>query len=606
MSATSEVVLPEIPSEINESFFEITPSVIRNRDAALDNLTAVNGIRKADIEFYEILLSLAVIYVVSTTEPVKIPYSIVQQQLEAKNKPSTRQTILRRSKAFVDEGIFSKSQFERESGGGRPHNRYSTEPIHLSEFAERHKKRATEAVQGRKVTRGRTGHTNASKLIKQLEQSNAQYLKAVTNSHPLTDSWWSGVLDRSMRFDSWEEIEGNVITNSIRIGKARLTVQATTQTGKSSEIAILSDQRIIRAIVTEIVRIIEEKIEKHLEEKLADSQDDLFTNDVWDNDQGGFVSAPAENDENPETDQLDLPHIENSFFIDVVRIARKSLGYSSPSSGTIRLQINAAIRRLYETNFRVLLTAENPEAAAAMRKKYGLDDDTMDFRFITDLKSQFQEGFAPEGVDAQVEDLPSRAQYQLSNYEDLSDEELEKFIDPFHEAELKRVRLWKISIDSHLFNRLKDKEARSIFIAHEEILRERSGLAQTLYNLLSHKIGRTNQQLTGGQEQKISTSFERLHNLLWPGRRFARFEEHFFALLRRHSKSPQALAKAITEANVAKRKKPFSPQKIAMFGFIFLLSIHKGDWYITIYRDRDDDINGDNSYHNRMLAKSRK
>jgi hypothetical protein len=153
---------------------------------------------------------------------------------------------------------------------------------------------------------------------------------------------------------------------------------------------------------------------------------------------------------------------------------------------------------------------------------------------------------------------------------------------------------------------LKDKEARSIFIAHEEILRERSGLAQTLYNLLSHKIGRTNQQLTGGQEQKISTSFERLHNLLWPGRRFDRFEEHFFALLRRHSKSPQALAKAITEANVAKRKKPFSPQKIAMFGFIFLLSIHKGDWYITIYRDRDDDINGDNSYHNRMLAKSRK
>ena len=305
----------------------------------------------------------------------------------------------------------------------------------------------------------------------------------------------------------------------------------------------------------------------------------------------------------PPNDDEDLPHIENSFFIDVVRIAKR-MDYASPSSGNTRMFINSAIRRLYETNFRVLMTAESPEAAAMMRKKYGLDDDTMDFRFITDIKSQFQEGFAPEGVDANVEDLPTRARHQLKNYEDLTDEELAEYVDPFHESELKRVRLWKISIDSHLFNRLKDKEARSIFVAHEEILKERSGLAQTLYNLLNHKIGRTNRKLTGGEEQKISTSFERLHQLLWPGRRFERFEEHFFALLRRHSKTPEALAKAITEANISKRTKEFRPQKVVMFGFVFLLSVQKGEWHITIYRDRNDEINGDNSYHNRMLAKS--
>lgn len=127
MSAIDEVALPEIPSEINESFFEITPSVVRNRTTALENLSAITGIRKADIEFYEILISLAEIYAASTTEIVKLPYTIVQQQLRAKGKPYARQTILRRSKTFVSEGIFSKSQFERNFGGGRPHNRYSTE-----------------------------------------------------------------------------------------------------------------------------------------------------------------------------------------------------------------------------------------------------------------------------------------------------------------------------------------------------------------------------------------------------------------------------------------------------------------------------------------------
>lgn len=600
MSVFEHDKLPEIPSVINESFFEVNPGVIRHQDDAVKNLKLAESIKKSDVDFYRVLLALAELYAKSETEMVKIPYSILQIELKAQNKPSTRQTILKRSMNFVKHDIFSRSQIERAKGGGRPHNRFSAEPIHLSEFAEKQKQKRIKSYQGRKITRGNSSTTDSAKLIKQLEQSNAQYLRAMTNSKPLTDNFWTGILDRSMRFDNWEELEDNVITNTIKIGKARLTIQATTQTGKSSEIAILSDQRIIRAIVTEIVKIIEEKIEARLREKVTEHQDDMFSNEIYDGKTGEFISMV---DDNADDSEDELPHIENSFFIDVVRIARR-MDYASPSSGNTRMFINSAIRRLYETNFRVLMTAESPDAAAAMRKKYGLEDNTMDFRFITDIKSQFQEGFAPDGVESNVHSAPSTAQQHLSSYENMSDEDLAAYVDPFHEAELKRVRLWKISIDSHLFNRLQDKEARSIFVAHEEILKERSGLAQTLYNLLNHKIGRSNRKLKGDEEQKISSSFERLHYLLWPGRRFDRFEDHFFALLRRHSKNPEELAKAITEANKAKRNKPFKPHRIVMFGFVFLLSIHKAEWHITIYRDRDDEINGDNSYHNRMLAKS--
>ena len=206
MSAKEKVELPEIPSEINESFFEISPSVLRNKDTALNNLKLVPGTKQPDVEFYNVLLTLAELYSTSSTDIVKIPYSIVQLQLKNQKKPSTRQTILKRSMNFVDSGVFSKSQIDRASGGGRPHNRFSTEPIHLSDFAEKMKKNTVTTVQGRKVTRGASSTTNASKLIKQLEQSNAQYLKAVTNSKPLTDNFWTGILDRSMRFDNCEEI----------------------------------------------------------------------------------------------------------------------------------------------------------------------------------------------------------------------------------------------------------------------------------------------------------------------------------------------------------------------------------------------------------------
>lgn len=591
--------LPVIPSEIKETFFEISPSVIKHKDKAIENLKSVSQIKRPDVEFYWVLISLAEVYLSSSMDSVQIPYSILQDQLKTLGKPYTRQTILKRSKTFVELGIFSKALKGRGPEGGRPYKRFTTEPIHLSDFTSQIDQSNSRVHRGRKITRGRST-TNSKKIIEQLEKSDAQYFKAMATSKPLTDNFWTGILDRSLRFDNWEQIEGNRITTSVRIGKARLTVQATTQTGKSSEIAILADQRIIRAIITMVVETIEKAAEKQLQKKFADfeAENDLFSTRVLDNETGAnvdLIEYPGLNDD-------EQPNVKNEFFIDTVDIA-SMLGFSGPSSGDTKARINAAIRRLYETNFRVILTGDTPEDATMLRKKFGLDDDAMDFRFITDIKSQFQEGFAPDGVNVETGKLPSIAQQRLA-MGDLTQEELEELADPFHKEELKRIRLWKISIDSHLFNRLMDKEARSIFVAHDEIMKERSGLAQTLYNLLSHKIGRTNPALRQEQEKTVNTSFEKLHNFLWPGRDFERFEEHFFALLRRHSENPEIFSERIKQANVSKRTNEFRPHKVLMFGFMFLLSIKDRQWWITIYRDRKDEINGDNSYHNRMLAKS--
>lgn len=129
--------------------------------------------------------------------------------------------------------------------------------------------------------------------------------------------------------------------------------------------------------------------------------------------------------------------------------------------------------------------------------KFGLSDHKQNFRFITDLKSQYEQEFVESNSVSgkSIKDL-----FDPATEEGISDEDL---IDSYNENELKRVRFWQISIDDYLFNRMLDKESRSVFAAHNEIMRESSGLAQTLYNFCNHRIGRTNQRILGQRRAQV-------------------------------------------------------------------------------------------------------
>lgn len=585
---------PDSHAEPTESFFEVHPSVVTRKDSALENLQRIPTLSTRDAVFYETLLDLAQPKIVSRTRSVIIPLSELEAELKTLGEPATRQTLMKRSRMLSEANVFVTV---KEPRAGRPLSRFITQAIYSSEFADQVERENPAAIGGRKIQR--RVRRDSRQVLELLKRSNAQFIKtfAVT-SQPKTDHWFTGILDRSMRFDAREKVKDGIITNTVNLGAARLTIQAESTSRKSSEIAILADQRVIRAIITEVVAIIESKIAEH--RKQHQRPGNQYTEIQQNRDNPDHLDFATVN----EADQVvheDTPVIENRFYIDVVRIA-KLMNYSNPNGTKVRELVNESIRRLYETSFRVLMETPNPEAAEFMRRRFGLADDRMDFRFITDLKSQYEKEFEPEGVDLGNYRQASLLQDNQFS-EDLTPEQMAEKMDPLNPKELRRVRVWAISIDNYLFDRLKDSEVRSTFLAHREILHERSGLAQTLYNVLSSRIGRTNRELVNQPEQTIKESLKNLHDFLWPTRKWERFEENFFGLMRRHAENAQKFDAAVEKANKSKRRAPFTPQTIRMFGFVFVLSIKDAEWWVNIQRDRNDSLNGDYSIHNRLLKR---
>ncbi len=226
---------------------------------------------------------------------------------------------------------------------------------------------------------------------------------------------------------------------------------------------------------------------------------------------------------------------------------------------------------------------------------FGLSDLVTDFRFISSLKSQYDSDFFTDDDKASVW-TPHVAAGMLPVQVEQSRDQLaqnEIDIDPFNPDELKRVRVWRISLDPHLFEMLLDKEQRRLFTAHSQIMKEQSGLAQTIYNFFSQTIGRRNRTALGQKENVFFLKLSELHNILWPTRKYHRFEEEFTQVMKRYS---PAWDHSLT-LNVSK-----------MFGYQFTLinkapEQKKPELWIRVERDREDELNGDQSYFNRVLNK---
>jgi hypothetical protein len=567
--------------ENTTSVFEIPSAVLKHSEAAkeqLDRLTTQkpNQLTPKEADFVLIVLELAAQKSPSNAT-VQIPYTELQTFVMRKNALTNdksqkrsihRSSIVRRMNSLTQLGLFSAMEMDNVSGG-KPPKLYRLQSIHEPTFNTTEHALYQEASQGRGTQR----RTNIGGALRELKRSDAQLVKEISQTRARSDSLFTGILDRGMRFSTREAIPGNEIIVKMRVKKAHLTVMATAH----HQLAALSDQRVIRACVTCIAHIIDTKLDEYKDRREAEilrrtSKAPSVTYDV----QGGlFTPIPSEWDGGEGEDALSLTNAQvvlNEFMLDSVDLA-KVMNYKSPHSSTTRKLVNASLRRLADTNFRLYISNPDSDEAKEVMELFGLDDTAMDFRFIQDLKSQHH---------LSESETPSKPGTALGPVSDND-------ADPFREDELKRVRLWKVSIDSHLYYRLLDKNTRRLYLAHPEIMSESSGLAQSIYNFMSSIIGRKNPELCNEPERIYSKPLRVLHNTLWPNRRYDRFQKDLVEILRIHAKRKGVPFDSSLKKNV-----------VPVFGFIFDLSLPKDktDLHIRVSRDTTDPLTGNKSFHN--------
>lgn len=587
------------------SSFQVELAILRHIDDARSFIQS-SGLPSHLQEFLNIILDLSVSRSESRPESETGPITFTYLELQdyfAENDISggSRKPLMKKANALCDAGLMHNLSQASELGG-RPSRLYVLKPIHKDSVQTVEQLAVEDRLQGHRNTRTKT--TRA--ILKHLEDSDAQLIRYFAQGRPVTETLWTGVLDRALRFSSTEKVPNNRITNKIKIRKTELIVMATTQTGPSSELATLADQRVIRAVVTEVAHYIENFVRDYILDVDQPRQSSLF-----DDDDDGFELSPPEEPleivqgEDGEVDsvsqsceryarleQAALERIQNSFFIDVVNLAKR-MRFASPHSTSTRRSINIRLRRLYDTNFRLLINTQNEEEAENIMRLFGLEDRVTDFRFLPTLKSQYEKGFYTEGETA-VQGAEAIQAVSEKTLKELSEtEKNEQAADPYNPAELSRVRVWRLSLDPHLFSRLLDPETRALYTAHKDIMREGSGLAQTLYNLWTQTIGRSNRHLKGQKENIFFMPLTDLHSLLWPMRKYQRFQEEMIELVKRYCR-PEDWDHTLT-LNTA-----------SMFGYKHTLTRKSGVLYLHVQRDRNDELSGDDSYYNRLLKQSAK
>jgi len=613
-----------------QSHVTVPLSILSDLDTARQNIEA-SGLLKNEYDFLNVTLDIAASLGDSVLETnasyITITCTDIGQHLKARKIPgSTDRAIRNKCWRLTQAGFFDAIEMEGTRGGRSP-TRFAMQYIHRPDFESRELKEIRERAQGHRHERTKTNR----KMLEYLKESSLQLVTYVKDIRPVSETIFTGLLDRAMRFTPYDKPKGNRITAKVRVKKCDLLVQATCQTGKSSELATLHDQRVIRALLTELAHYIDKQIEDFILDVETPRQESLFGDDLDEDivipDVGIFDIGDQDSSENliepPEssdTEDMDLEtrveqrreqieavasdRIKNSFFIDTVDIARR-MGYKSPHSSSSRRFINASLRRLYETNFRLVIKGGTNEEVLEIMDLFGLDDITTDFRFLPILKSQFDPGFAAHQMrgDLSSQEAVRQRMQAGTNVVTASDED---DVDPYNPEELSRVRFWNIALDPHLFRKLKDKESRKLFTAHEDIMKEASGLGQTLYNFFTQTIGRSDRSLQGKKENVFHLPLAHLHNILWPTRRYLRFEEEFIDLMKGYI-NPEQWDDTL-EHNV-----------VRMFGYQFTLTKreHKNpaqarrnnethQLWVRIERDVNDPLSGDNSYYNQQLLKKRR
>ncbi len=192
----------------------------------------------------------------------------------------------------------------------------------------------------------------------------------------------------------------------------------------------------------------------------------------------------------------------------------------------------------------------------------------------------FKRTFSLSGHSDQI-----RIQF-LQNFETAS--EPPQFLDLFSLDEGELIpHIYTFSLDPRIFYSIIDPERTSIFLSHPELRGENSGIAQRFYNWCRAYITGNDKMYLKGR----NFTLREMHKCLTPAARYDNFHPYFLRMLEKF---------CIGEWDVHGT----STSKI--YGYIVIFESRGKDSVITIERDSDDPIVGDNSVHQRLLRKQRK
>lgn len=483
-------------------------------------------------------------------------------RLHKKRYPINATTIMRRLKDLDRAGVVQGFKIGHTPGGVELKN-YRFGDLYEPDW---HTLPYQEHANARKLSSSQRKLTIHS-AVRMMKASNDYLINDLTDTKSKSDGFFTGCLDRGMRGTEYETPLNNEIYSDLTIKNVQISILTTAH----YQIATRSDQRIIRAIITLIATTIDEQLEKYQKlRKAALLQRKSCAPALIDASSGVVTDDTTVSELDKALMKTPRDFVPNDFYIDVFDIARLC-HYNELRSGYTRACINESIRRLYDTNFRVHLNGEGQEDILDVMALFGLKDTSMDFRFITDLKSLRVSEF---------EQSASKMRNSLVSVAEMN---------PFSVKELKRVRLWQISIDKTLYEHLLDSDNRRLYRAHDEIMADKRGLSQTLYNYLCSIIGRSAPR-KGEQERTYNKPLKVLRDTLWPARPYKAFEKDFMAIMQDY-----AAKKGIecTEDSVV---------NLPAFGFLFTVTrVFGGELHVRVRRNKRDSLAGDHSFHNLAL-----
>lgn len=605
---------PETTPVRAQNTVRIPVSVIESSEVAMNNLadhrlpTPEEAFIKHLLEFGQELLDQDP--EASVTPHVEITFSDLEEMMKSRKiRGASKRALRDKCGRLVESGFFQV----RSIGGGRPSSvalsgrkarLFVLNPIHDQSFESTDTRIIREYAEGRKHKRNRTNR-NLANLLKNSSQQVTFFNHA---QKALTENLVTGICDRAQRFTTQEVVEGNRITAALKVRGVDIFVQSTTSTHEKAQLAALSDQRVTRALITEITHKIDEEIDQYMNYGSAaddsgqyDMLDDIEDADFEEEPAAYSAPVPAEVEQDSESDFVSsyeeemlrkekeaTARIKNDFFIDTTNLCRRC-DYSDPASGTARRFVNQSLRRQYDTNYRIRLKADDPEKVLAVMSIFGMPDHTTDLRLITSLKSQFDPAFIDDAFEPS-EQVPATMDGEWSQ------EDIERDIDPYNPDEIRRVRYWRISLDPLIFEQLLNRETRKLYTAHPQIMSESSGLAQTLYNVFSALIGRTNRSKMGQKERVFNRSVTNLHKHVWPTREYFSFKDELISVMRRYAET---------------WNEDLSYNTARMWGYVFTLyesdeekpkkrGKKQKELWLRVTRDPEDPLAGDDSYYNRF------
>lgn len=490
---------------------EVTPKVL-GQDSLIDSVTSLFDSQK---KFLKDLIAVAETIDVSSDGNTLVPRKALQEYILNNKGKASDPLISKRLKSFVDLEI---ADFTTHMQSGRSRiNHYL-----IRDLAPLAAKPAVNNKGNSKPASRRT-KTIVTRQKELFRQDNNSVLLENPSAISIFfhEQVFNGVLDAAMRLSPKDDRK-EIIVDAKVAGKP-LRIIATCSSSDDSAIAVLTDQRAMRSIIS------------YCKKEIATRK-------------ARMVAEQGEDEFNP----LAIP---NSFRIDIHDLCDLM---RMQCVNTNLDQIVQMMQRLADTKFRVDATQNDwfrDSFSLQPGGKSGPKSDTFEFRFLTNFEIAHE--------NAKIEDLFGADLTEL------------------------RPRFYTFSLEIRIFYTLLLDGSSNLFLSHDSLASERSGIIQRFYNWARAYIsGRPKK----GLENRWFTMRE-MYDHLTPAARFDNFRTYFLRALEKFA------------CKDVKWKRGASGKSL-VYGYYVFYERRNGEDCFRFERDPTDEIVGDNSRHNVLLRKS--